>query len=62
MYQSLFNLISCPSSYHGKRKKTASDRQLCLRVWMNHLCNIFEAEATFIPRNWQHTIFDVPDS
>lgn len=44
---SLIGLVVPPASYHGKRKKTVSDRQLCLRVWMNHLCHIFKAEATF---------------
>lgn len=44
------NLIRCLSRYHGKRQKTASNRQLCCRVWMNHLCNTFKAEAPFIPK------------
>lgn len=61
LHHSLFNLIGCMSSYQGKRKKAGGDRQLYSRVWMNHLCNFFKAEATFIPRNWQHTLSDVPD-
>lgn len=44
------NLIRCLSRYHGKRQKAASNRQLCCRVWMNHLCNTFKAEAPFIPK------------
>lgn len=47
------NLIRCLSRYRGMRKKAVSNRQLCCRVWMNHPCNTFKTEATFVPKNWQ---------
>lgn len=62
LYSSLCNVISCPPvSHHGKRRKAISDRQFGLRVWLNHLSQILKAQATFSPRNWQHTVSDVPD-
>lgn len=56
------NLIRCLSRYRGTRKKAVNNRQLCCRVRMNHPCNTFKTEATFIPKNWQRTPSVLPDS